>query len=431
MSQHLTRRDLLRSMAVAAAGPAIGLPSYADANRGQKENESKLARDLALIEADKNLKWKGSPLGSLYPFIKRTQEEATQSMAFLKAKPTDLEAWKAEVRAKIFDLLLYRPKTFDPQARVLERVDRGDYIQEYLKFHTTPDIELGAYFLIPKRAKFPVPGVVALHDHGGFYYWGKEKVIQKEHENPVLTRYRQRYYDGISYPATLARHGYAVIAIDMYYFGERRLILDSDRKEGINTWSKMESEQTIHKINRRNGQHECWVGRNLEDVGITWSGVLCWDDIRTVDYLVSRPEVDPRRIACVGLSVGGWRSNFLAGLDPRIKAAVVAGWMTSFHQIVPWYVSYTIPAGNVPGLWKYLDYPDVGSLLMPGAMMVVHGLQDDLFPPEGVKAAFRNLATCYQTIGKPERFSTYVFNGPHSFPAKAQQLTLEWFNRWV
>ena len=231
--------------------------------------------------------------------------------------------------------------------------------------------------------------------------------------------------------ATLARHGYAVVATDMYYFGERRLILDSDLEEGINTWSKVESSETINKINHRNGEQECWVDRNLQHAGITWAGVLCWDDIRTIDYLATRPEVDINRIACTGLSVGGWRTNFLAGLDPRIKAACIAGWMTSFHEIVPWFVSYTIPAGNVPGLFKYLDYPDVGSLTMPGALMVVHGLRDVLFPPEGVKAAFRNLSQCYTAIRKPERFTTYTYEGPHKFPARAQQLMLEWFDRWV
>jgi hypothetical protein len=105
--------------------------------------------------------------------------------------------------------------------------------------------------------------------------------------------------------------------------------------------------------------------------------------------------------------------------------------MTSFHQIVPWFVSHTIPAGNVPGLFQYLDYPDVGSLTMPGALMVVHGLRDGLFPPDGVKAAFRNLAQCYEAIGKSERFTTYTFDGPHSFPTRAQQLMVAWFDRWV
>ena len=118
MSEHLTRRDLLRTMAAAAAAPALAAPSAPLAGTPQTESGNPLTRMLAGIEADKDLQWKGSPLGNLYPFLKQTQEEATQSMAFLKARPTDLEAWKAEVRAKIFDLLLYRPKTFEPKARV-------------------------------------------------------------------------------------------------------------------------------------------------------------------------------------------------------------------------------------------------------------------------------------------------------------------------
>jgi hypothetical protein len=61
----------------------------------------------------------------------------------------------------------------------------------------------------------------------------------------------------------------------------------------------------------------------------------------------------------------------------------------------------------------------------------VHGLRDDLFPPEGVAAAFQSLRQCYELIGKLERFSTYTFDGPRKFPARAQQLMMEWFDRWV
>lgn len=428
MEHPLSRRKLLQSLGAAGVLPVLTEAAPAAV---QTQTVDQLARKLALAEADRNLKWKGSPLGNQYPFIKRIQEEATQSLAYLKARPKDLEAWKAECRAKIFDLLLYRPAPCDPQARILEKVDKGDYIREYLHFHTTPDLEVPAYFLYPKRAKFPVPAVLALHDHSGFFYYGKEKIVPTEHENPVATAFRKWRYDGLSYPVTLARNGYAVIAIDMYYFGERRLILDSDLAQGINTHSKQESQETIDKINQRNGELMPFVNRNVQDVGITWGGITCWDDIRTIDYLATRPEVDIKRIACTGLSVGGWRTNFLAGLDPRIKASCVVGWMTSFHQIVPWFVRYTIWAGNVPGLFKYLDYPDVGSLTMPNPLMVVNGTQDPLFPPDGVKAAYANLARCYESIGKPERFSTYTYVGPHKYPARAQQLMLEWFNRWV
>ncbi len=430
-SRQMNRRGALRALTGAGALSALERDGLAASPTGQGANSNRLAIKLATIEADRNETWKGSPLGNLYPFIKKMQEEAPQRLAFLKVQPNDLEAWKAEARAKIFDLLLYRPKPCDPKARILEKVDKGDYIREYLRFHTTPDIEVPAYFLYPKRAKFPVPAVVGLHDHSGFFYYGKEKIVEIEHENPVATAFRQWRYDGLSFPITLARHGYAVIVTDMYYFGERRLILDSDVSEGINTWSKMESADVIDKINRRNGDNECLVNQNLQDAGITWGGVTCWDDIRTIDYLATRPEVDIKRVACTGLSVGGWRTNFLAGLDSRIKAACIAGWMTSFHQIVPWFVKYTIWAGNVPGLFKYLDYPDVGSLTMPNPLMVVNGTEDPLFPPDGVKASYRNLARCYAAIGKPERFTTYTYVGPHKFPARAQQLMIDWFDRWV
>jgi len=381
--------------------------------------------------ADEAKRWKGSALGSLYPFIKRQQERTRQSLAFSHRRPKDLESWKSEGRNKIFELMSYRPESVDPRPRVLDRIDRGDYILERLTFWTTSDIEVPGYFFIPKRAKFPVPAVVALHDHGGFYYWGKEKLVETEGEHPMLAAFRGKYYDGVSYPAELARRGYAVIVIDMFYFGERRLILDEDLENHVNDRTKVEPEQVILSIHQRASASEVPVFRNIIHSGFTWGGVVAWDDIRTVDYLQTRTEVDPNRIACTGLSVGGWRTVFLAGLDPRIKAACVAGWMTSFRYLIPRHEVYTVPSVMIPGLLDYLDYPDIATLAMPHPMLIVHGQQDTLFPPEGVKAAFDTLRRAYQSIGQSERFDTWTFDGPHKFPLAGQRKMMEWFDRWV
>ena len=421
-----TRREILQALGVSSA---LALTGRTPA--GASPFQAEASAPTANLQADAAKKWKASGLGSLFPMIKQVQEEAPASLSYLKVRPKDLEAWKAEARARVFDLFLYRPAPIAPTSKVIERVDKGDYVREYLRFHTTPNIEVPAYFLIPKHAKFPVPAVVALHCHGGFYYWGKEKIVETENEHPALVEYRRGAYDGISYPITLARNGYAVIVIDMFYFGERRLILDSDLEEGRNDRSKREPTETINKINARNGGAEGYVLRNILMSGFTWGGVLAWDDIRTVDYLLTRPEVNPNRLACVGLSVGGYRTNFLAGLDPRIKAACVAGWMTSWRDLVPGFEPNTIISGVTPGLLKHLDYPDVGSLTMPNPLMVVHGWRDGLFSTQGVLSAFSTLRQCYEAIGKPERFTTYTYDGPHKFPARAQQLMLEWFNRWV
>jgi len=425
MQSSFTRRQALATLTSLGALAVSSGPS-STTNTG-----ATLPAQAGGLPADQDKRWKGSALGNLYPFIKEEQQRTRQGLAFLNRRPKDLEAWRAECRAKVFDSLAYRPEPCRPDAQILERVDKGDYIRERLTFHTATNVNVPAYLLVPKRAKFPAPAVVALHDHSGLYYWGKEHIIETENEHPMLTAFRQRRYDGVSYPATLARHGYVVLTIDMYYFGNRRLILDEDLERGVNDHSKVESEDIIGQINDRNGKTEHVIYKNMIDAGITWAGVLAWDDLRSVDYLVTRPEVDSRRIACTGLSVGGFRTNFLAALDPRIKAACIAGWMTSFRNLLPRYESYTVPAGWPPGLLDDLDYPDVGSLSMPNPLMVVHGWQDTLFPPNGVRSAFGTLAKCYETIGKPERFQTFTFDGPHKFPLEAQQRMMEWFDRWV
>jgi dienelactone hydrolase len=426
MRTSVTRREALNLMGTAGAfvrSTPLGraLAASVAANPAQAGGEP----------ADKAKKWKGSTLGCFSPFIKQEQQRTRQRLAYLHRRARDLEAWKSEARAKVFAALAYHPEPCPLRATILERVDKGDYIRERLTFHTAPEVEVPAYLLVPKRVKLPAPAVLALHDHSGFYYWGKEHIIETENEHPMLTEFRRLRYDGVSYPATLAAHGYVVLVIDMFYFGERRLILDEDLERGINDHTKVESRETIEQINDRNGKAEHIVYKNIIDAGFTWAGVLVWDDIRSLDYLETRPEVDPKRFACTGLSVGGFRTNFLAGLDPRIKAACVAGWMTSFRYLLPRYESYTVPAGWPPGLLDDLDYPDVGSLTMPNPLMVVHGSQDTLFPPNGVQAAFRSLARCYEAIGKPERFKTLTFNGPHKFPLSAQQEMLAWFDRWV
>jgi dienelactone hydrolase len=179
--------------------------------------------------------------------------------------------------------------------------------------------------------------------------------------------------------------------------------------------------ERIAAFNRRAGESEQLVGRSIESAGFTWPGVMFWDDIRTLDYLARRPEVDPGRIGCVGLSVGAVRSLHLAALDDRIKAAVVVGWMTSFPAQLERHVRNTIGFTKlVPGLYRHLDYPDVGSLAMPTPMLVINGGKDALFEPSGVRASFEKLAACYRKAGVPDRIETRLYDTPHEFNREMQ-----------
>jgi dienelactone hydrolase len=338
-----TRREFVQGLVAAVGGPLL----VAGAASGQAPAA----------------KPTGSDVGSLFPFINSQAVKKDFPLSFLDKSFTDLAAWKRQARGKLLELLHYSPAACDARPEVVERLDRGDHFCERVLFNTTPDVRVPAYVLVPKKADRPLPAIVALHDHGGFYLWGKEKLVETNDEHTVLTVFKKRYYAGSSIATDLVRQGYVVAVIDMFYWGERRLLLDGDADD----WRKRPKDITAERIaafNQRASQSEQLIGRTIFAAGFTWPGVMFWDDIRTVDYLLTRKEVDPKRIGCVGLSVGGLRACHLAALDDRIKASVVVGWMTSFPAQLEKHVRNTIGHTKVvPGLYRYRIACDAGCAL--------------------------------------------------------------------
>ncbi len=408
-----TRRDFLQQIAagvVTTAAPISALPEPS---------------------AQQPVQGTGNHLGSLSPFIQSQVVKGEFPLSYLNDKHRDYRSWNRKARSKLLELLQYAPPKVDPRAEVLERIDRGDYIQERIVFNTTPDIRVPAYVLIPKNAKFPAPAIINLHDHGGFYFYGKEKLLDLPDEHPVLTNFKKSAYAGKSTAVELVRQGYVVIVIDMFYWGERRLVLDEDAPDWRDRPRTITPER-IAAFNSRSSSNEQFIARNIYSTGITWAGVMFWDDIRTVDYLISRPEVDRNRIGCVGLSVGGFRTIHLTALDDRIKAAVAVGWMTSFPTQLRNRVIHTIGFTMlVPGLYRHMDYPDVASLAMPAGLLVINGSRDGLFEAEGVRRSFEKLNACYRKAGIPERVRTSLYDTHHEFNAEMQTEAWSWLAKWL
>ena len=368
--------------------------------------------------------------GNLYPFIQQ-QADSPSALSFLRPEFRSLGKWQKQARARLFDRLSYTPAGVKPEAEVVRRTDRGDYTLEYIRLRTTPDLTAPAFVLIPKNAKLPAPGIVALHDHGGFYMWGKEKILAEDGEHPVLTEFRQRFYGGRSITEELVRQGYVVIAIDMFYWGERRLTFAGD-PAAVRDRTLDLTRADIDALHRRSSQNEQLVARSLFTAGLTFPGILMWDDIRTLDYLAQRPEVDAKRLGCVGLSVGGYRSYLLASLDSRIKAAVAVGWMTSFPKQVRRHVINSVGfTFGIPAMLRDLDYPDLAALIAPRALMVINGSRDGLFQSDAVKDAFAKVEACYRKAGAPDRQSCRLYDAPHEFNPEMQPAAWEWLKQWV
>jgi dienelactone hydrolase len=373
----------------------------------------------------------GADVGSLFPFIQRQAVKGDFPLSFLNPRFTSLSEWTPLARGKVLDLLHYTPPPCSPAAETVERADCGDYVREKVWFNTTPDVRVPACVLVPKNAPKPAPAIVALHDHGGFYLWGKEKLVAIDGEHAVFTEFRDRYYGGRSIAIDLVRRGYVVVVTDMFYWGERRMLLDDDPTDWRERPSTMTAER-IQAFNTRASQNEQLVGRTIYSAGFTWPGVMFWDDVRTVDYLLTRTDVDPKRIGCVGLSVGAVRSAHLAALDERVKAGVVVCWMTSFPAQLKKHVRNTIGHTKVvPGLHRHLDYPDVASLAMPRPVLFMNGTRDGLFDLDGVKASFATLNACYAKAGVPERCRTQLYDSPHQFNAGMQAEAWAWLERFV
>ncbi|MBN1877758.1 MAG: acetylxylan esterase [Anaerolineae bacterium] len=346
-----------------------------------------------------------------------------------KAHPDGtFETWQTRARACLLDGLHYDPGPLDLCAEVLAQEERADFRLETVAFNTTPWIRVEGYFLLPKAVTYPVPGLVVFHAWGGPMLFGKDRIVNTGRDHPLLMEHRDKVYSGYFLAEEFAKRGYAVIVIDAHHFGSRAPRGLNGIPDVYDPFALSIGEYIALDYRVR---EQLYLGvRQLNWAGTTWMGVNYWDDVRCVDYLCSRPEVDPERIGCTGLSVGGWRTNVLAALDERIKASVSVGWMTTGDYQQVYNVSGAIGTFCLlPGVWDHIDVPDLTIMAAPGASMVVSGSEDRLFPPEGQQDAARQIAAGYDWAGCPDNFYSYRPPKPHCYDAEIQQTAFAWLDK--
>ena len=395
----------------------------------------------AVIVWDEAQKGKAAPtapepaLGTLYPFVAEILRHQTPRLSYFRCKEMGVEAWKEAARARIREALCYDPPPCELNLEVVKSEERSTYVRHHVTFWTTPYTRVPAYLFIPATGRSPHPAVLALHDHGGFFYYGKEKLSASPGEHPALTEFRKRYYDGLSVADELARRGYVVLVIDAFYWGERRLQLTAPGNELERQLQGLDPRQPeyVHTVNRFLGQRTRVLNTLLTFSGTSWLGILLHDERRSLDLLAGLPEVDPNRLGVVGLSIGGYRATYLIGTDPRVKAACIAGWMTKLAAgCVPKAHPGHLDIPYAQNLHAYLDHPDVASLAAPEcALFVLQCAADPLFTWEGMMEAVELLRDVYQDLGRPERFRAQFFDVPHCFDRTMQQEAYAWLDRWL
>ena len=421
----ITRRQAIGAMAALA----LPLPRLAAAAPGASVDD-------ALPAAQE-----GAALGNLSGTLDWIARERTPTLSFLDARWTSLEEWKAAARPAFLRHLAFDPAPGPTRSEVDRTEQRDGFRIEHVRIHASPAYGIPARVLVPSGRRGRLPAVVALHCHGGQYAWGAAKLVSSPDDPPPLIEYRQRLYGSRAVAEELARRGFVVIVIDAFYFGARRLrpgtlareVVPAEAREAFGSLGSLAegSAERIAAENRVAGAFEAPVAKALLAAGASWPGLLAWDDVRTVDSLVRRADVDPERIGCVGLSGGGLRAAFLAAADPRIRATCVAAWMSTLGEMVPAHARRHTWMAWTPGLRGSLELPDAAALTAPGALLVQQCARDTLFPMEGMRAAVDRLERIYAKAGIPERFRGAFYDAPHAFTPAMQDDAFAWLERWL
>ncbi len=238
-----------------------------------------------------------------------------------------------ETRSKLCEVLGFCQGDETPRNAEVERSWESEgLLGEEVSWSVGYGPRTHAYLLRPANAAGPLPGIIALHDHGGFKYYGKEKIADgPEAPAPVIAAYRESCYGSRAYANALAREGFVVLIHDTFLWGSRRFPLEEMPQEIQQvtrvlvepwdaTWSSSEmTPPEIQEYNTAASQHEHLVEKYCNLLGTTMAGVVCYEDRVALNYLLSRPEVDPQNVGCLGLSGGGNRSALLLATHDDIR----------------------------------------------------------------------------------------------------------------
>jgi len=372
-------------------------------------------------------------VGQYYPFLQKQAAQHSGSLSYLAKDWKSAGDWRRQGREKMRALLAYDPPACPLNPEVVETVQKEGYRRLLVRFAITEDRKAEAFLLIPDNLKGKAPAVLALHDHGGFYYFGKEKVTATENPPEALKQFIQKAYGGRTFADELARRGFVVLVPDAFYFGSQRIDPAQVSKHYSSVLDGLTpgTNEFVLAFNKFANTHETLTAKTIFTAGTTWPGILFHGDRIAVDYLLSRPEVDPERIGCMGLSIGGFRSAHLAGLDSRIKAAAVAGWMTTYESLLQDHLRSHTWMIYVPGQLPFLDLPDVASLNSPNPLLIVNCSQDVLFPLAGMRSAETKLQAIYKKLGHPYRFDCRYYDVPHSLTIPMQNEAIAWLEQWL
>jgi dienelactone hydrolase len=264
----------------------------------------------------------------------------------------------------------------------------GDgFVVDMLHYQSVPGLYVTANLFRPATAKAGqrLPAVLYVCGHSGRGRDGNKTAFQ-------------------SHGIWFARHGYVCLVVDTLQLGEIAAIHHGTYRE--NRW--------------------WWHSR-----GYTPAGVECWNGVRGIDYLVSRPDVDPESIAVTGISGGGAATFWIAAADERVKVAVPVSGMADLVSYVP----NRVINGHCDCMFLYntFEWPwvRIASLVAPRPLLFINSDNDAIFPMDANERVINQLERVYSLYGAGDRVDSVVSIGGHAYRRDIRQAAFRFINTWL
>jgi hypothetical protein len=303
-----------------------------------------------------------------------------------------LNRYREECRSGFLNILGINPGHEPLNATVTGRVSLDDFMLEKIILESKPGHHITTSLYLP-AGEGPFPGLLFLCGH--------------EMTSKATASYQEA-------AMLFAQNGFAVLVVDPISQGERVQFTDSNG----------------NRILRGSTTEHTLLDAGAILTGTSVAAIELEDNVRALDYLISRSEIDQERIGCIGNSGGGAQAMYLTGFDNRIKVAVPCSFITSRER--EYEMNGTgdgcqqMPYEGMKGL----EIADYLSLFAPRPLLILAG-RYDFVDYQGTLDAFAELKSVYSTLGFPERVSLFTCDDGHGLSAPKREAALTWFRRWL
>ncbi len=345
------------------------------------------AQTSVLTEADK-------PALMMENYLRARTVEAFERRADAYEKietPADAETHKQRIREFFLQQLGSWPEKTPLNAKVMDTMDRGDYRIEKVIFESRPNFHVTALMYLPETDP-PYPAVLfpCGHDPNG--------------------KAGEAYQRACAF---LATNGIAALCYDPIGQGERAQILDADGKQTYGSTI----EHTLVTV-------------SSIPLGLNVASYRVWDGIRGIDYLCSRPDIDPNRIGCTGNSGGGTLTAYISALDDRVLCAAPSCYITSLEDLILVDGPHDGEQCIAGQLAFGMDHGDYLMARAPKPTLVCCATRD-FFPIAGTWDTYRQAKRFYTRMGYSERLDIAEADEDHGCTPPLRQAMVRWMKRWL